>query len=109
MKEEAPHLTLSPRARKALLLRPWPGDLLELRNEIRRLATLGDQPVDVDELGPVDPGAHASLKEAVSDLERRMIVRALSLHEGNLTKTAAALGLSRLGLRNKLERYGIER
>ncbi|NRA98033.1 MAG: sigma 54-interacting transcriptional regulator, partial [Planctomycetes bacterium] len=109
MKEEAPKLNLTPRARKALLLRPWPGNLLELRNEVRRLATLGDEPVDVDQLGPVDPGADVPLKQAVSDLERRMIARALRLHEGNLTKTAEALGLSRLGLRKKLERYEIER
>lgn len=109
IKEEAPKLNLTPRARKALLLRPWPGNLLELRNEIRRLATLGEGAVDVDDLGPVDPGSDVPLKEAVSELERRMIVRALRLHEGNLTKTAEALGLSRLGLRKKMERYEIER
>ena len=82
---------------------------VELRNEIRRLATLGEGPVDMDELGPVEPGADTALKEAVAALECRMIVKALRSHEGNLTRTAEALGLSRLGLRKKLERYGIER
>jgi len=109
LQEEAPRLEMTPRARKALLLRPWPGNLVELRNEIRRLATLGEGPVDTDELGPIEPGADTALKEAVASLECRMIVKALRSHEGNLTRTAEALGLSRLGLRKKLERYGIER
>lgn len=108
LKEEAPRLELTPRARKSLLRRPWPGNLLEMKNEIRRLAALGDT-VDVDDLGPVDPGADVPLKEAVGELERRMIVRALQVHDHNLTRAAEALGLSRLGLRKKLERYGIER
>ena len=85
---------LAPRARKALLLRPWPGNLVELRNELRRLATLGERRVDVEDLGPVDPGETATMREAVSELEQRMIVRALRLNEGNLTRTAESLGLS---------------
>jgi len=108
LKEEAPKLELTPRARKALLLRPWPGNLLEMKNEIRRLSAVGDT-VDVDDLGPVDPGTDVPLKQAVADLERRLIVRALHAHENNLTRTAVSLGLSRLGLRKKLERYGIQR
>jgi transcriptional regulator with GAF, ATPase, and Fis domain len=109
IRQEAPSLRLTPRARKALLLRPWPGNLVELQNEIRRLVTLGTQPVDVDDLGPVEPPVHQNLKDAVQDLEKRMIQRALRVHEGNLTRAAETLGLSRLGLRKKLERYAIPR
>lgn len=107
--EAAPDLSLTPRARKALLLRPWPGNLVEFRNEIRRLATLGPGPVDVEDLAPVEPGTPSDLRSAVADLERRLIVRALRLHEGNLTRAAKLLGLSRLGLRKKLDRYGLEK
>ena len=109
LKEEAPRLELTPRARKALLLRPWPGNLVEFRNEIRRLATLGEGPLDVDDLGPVDPGIEIPLKDAVIELEKRMILKALRTHDGNVTRAAETLGLSRLGLRKKLERYSIER
>ncbi len=38
-----------------------------------------------------------------------MIVRAMRLHDDNLSHAAEALGLSRLGLRNKLERYQLSR
>lgn len=107
IEREAPRLQLTPAARRALLMRPWPGNLIELRNEIRRLGTLDPRPVDVGDLGPVEPAAGRTLKEAVADLEKRMILRTLQASAGNLSKAARKLGLSRLGLRNKLLRYGL--
>jgi transcriptional regulator with GAF, ATPase, and Fis domain len=109
LRTEAPGVRLTPRARKALLLRPWPGNLLELRNEIRRLVTLESEVVDLDDLAPVEPGTSTDLKTAVADLERRMILRSLKLYGGNLTRAAKALGLSRLGLRKKLARLGLRK
>ncbi|MEN8150663.1 MAG: helix-turn-helix domain-containing protein [Planctomycetota bacterium] len=43
----------------------------------------------------------------MEEVERAMIVRELDRTDGNKTKAAEALGLSRLGLRNKIERYGL--
>ncbi|HMS15964.1 MAG TPA: sigma 54-interacting transcriptional regulator [Planctomycetota bacterium] len=108
IEREAPHLRLSPRARRALLGRPWPGNLLELRNEVRRLGTLGQSPIDIGDLSVGEGPEPRSLKEAVTDLERRLIVAALWSSEGNLSQAARKLGLSRLGLRNKLQRYGLQ-
>ena len=48
------------------------------------------------------------LKEVVEDLEAVLIRRELKKSGGNKTRAAEALGLSRLGLRNKMQRYGIE-
>jgi transcriptional regulator with GAF, ATPase, and Fis domain len=108
IEREAPHLRLSPRARRALLVRPWPGNLLELRNEIRRLGTLGSASVDLEDLSSIESAPAANLKEAVADLEKRLIVKSLQASGGNLSQAARDLGLSRLGLRNKLERYGLQ-
>lgn len=107
VEQEAPGLQLTPAARKALLLRPWPGNLLELRNEVRRLASLGEETVDTRHLGPAFPGEGGDLREAVERLEKSLIVRALQRHQGNRTRAAQELGLSRLGLRNKIQRYGL--
>jgi two-component system response regulator RegA len=43
----------------------------------------------------------------LDDLERRAIVRALSLYEGNVSHAAAALGLTRPALYRRMERHGL--
>lgn len=50
-----------------------------------------------------------SLAEYVAETEARAIRQAMTVHRGNLTRTAKALGLSRQGLRNKIKRYRIKR
>ena len=49
-----------------------------------------------------------SLKDRISTLELRIIREALIRHRWNKSKAARELGLSRVGLRAKLERYGLE-
>lgn len=43
----------------------------------------------------------------LDDLERRAIVRALSVYEGNVSHAAAALGLTRPALYRRMERHGL--
>ena len=50
-----------------------------------------------------------TIEEAVSELEIQMIEDALKRHNGNISRTARELGLTRRGLYLKLERYGIEK
>jgi DNA-binding NtrC family response regulator len=40
-------------------------------------------------------------------LERRTILRALAIHEGNVSRAAAALGLTRPALYRRMERHGL--
>jgi DNA-binding NtrC family response regulator len=108
--------SLSDEARQALLAHEWPGNLRELRHEMQRATVLvGERNV----LGPGDfsfaqkggqgtaglTDPDATLHEKVEALERREIVAALTRHDGNRTRTAEELGLSRQGLLNKIERY----
>jgi two-component system response regulator HupR/HoxA len=44
----------------------------------------------------------------VEDIERRLLRSALQRHSWNKSRAAQELGLSRLGLRKKLERYGLD-
>ena len=43
----------------------------------------------------------------LDDLERRAIVRALALYEGNVSHAAQALGLTRPALYRRMERHGL--
>jgi len=97
----------------------WPGNVRELQNEIQRMVTLtdGDGELPAHALGPnvlngVD-GAQGTaevggtLKDRVEALESSVIAECLARLGGNISHVAAELGLSRVGLRNKIERYGL--
>ncbi len=104
----------------------WPGNVRELQNEIQHMLVMG---ADGGELGaellsrrvlraaPEDEaddiemlvGLDGPLKERLESLEARIIKETLIRHRWNKTHAAKELGLSRVGLRAKLERYGLEK
>jgi len=109
----------------ALFRHDWPGNIRELQNEIRRAGALSRGIIDLDILSDEvrvsrpgvpeiiqDPMAHLEgrdLRSLVEELEVQ-VVRAVLDREGwNITRAARALGLSRLGLRKKVQRYGLSR
>ena len=53
-------------------------------------------------------GAGASFKDAVAELERRLIAEALERSNGNRTKAADELGIYRRLLYDKIKEYGLE-
>lgn len=55
------------------------------------------------------PLAGGSLKERVERMEAHILQEVLIRHGWNKSRAAAELGLSRLGLRSKVERYGLGR
>ncbi|MBN1883980.1 MAG: sigma-54-dependent Fis family transcriptional regulator [Candidatus Krumholzibacteriota bacterium] len=101
----------------ALAAYPWPGNVRELRHEIDRACALHpDAGVLLPEmLSPrVRDGSGSSiaaekpgntLPSAVKCLELRMIRETLDRMEGNRTRTASALGITRQGLLKKMKRY----
>ena len=97
---------------------PWPGNVRELRNEVQRMLALQRGVMSPDLLSLAvfsgDPEAvpptqlpPGGLKELVEALEKRVIADTLQRVNGNKTRAAALLSLSRLGLRKKIERFGI--
>jgi serine/threonine-protein kinase PknK len=116
--QEIERPTLHPQVIDRLQAYPWPGNVRELRLEVQRLLTLQRGHITPDLLSHAvfsgDPGAappttlpKGGLKELVENLERRLLVDTLRRMNGNKTRAAATLGLSRLGLRKKLDRYGL--
>ncbi|MFM2244961.1 MAG: hypothetical protein RL071_1035 [Pseudomonadota bacterium] len=102
-------------ARAALRAHAWPGNLRELRHCVQRAAVLGAGQAELqpEDLGLGSPPSTAegsvegTLSAAVDALERRMISEALQAEGGNRSRSARRLGLSRQGLLNKLDRYGL--
>jgi two-component system response regulator HupR/HoxA len=54
-------------------------------------------------------GLQGTLKEGVESLEARILKECLIRNRWNKSQAAKELGLSRVGLRSKLERYGLEK
>jgi DNA-binding NtrC family response regulator/tetratricopeptide (TPR) repeat protein len=117
---------LSPRvltaeARDVLTRHRWPGNVRELANAMERVALLSDTdeigaPMlgflgggaaivgePVQGAGAVAAGHTGPLKDAI----RARIEAALGEHEGNIRRTAAALGISRNTLRSRMDKYGL--
>ncbi|MCU7933518.1 MAG: sigma-54 dependent transcriptional regulator [Candidatus Thiodiazotropha sp. (ex Dulcina madagascariensis)] len=103
----------------------WPGNVRELQNEIRHMLVMSDNgelgaellsprvlraapEEDEADLQTMD-GLEGSLKERVESLEARILKETLIRHRWNKSQAAKELGLSRVGLRSKLERYGLEK
>ncbi|OAN50753.1 sigma-54-dependent Fis family transcriptional regulator [Paramagnetospirillum marisnigri] len=113
-----PDLAFAPEALELLAVHDWPGNVRELQNEIQRMAALADgKRLGPDLISPrlrrqgaiCGPGRPGSLKDQVEALEARILAEALGRHHGNITRVAEETGLSRVGLRAKLRRYGLER
>ena len=111
-------VSVSARAMDHLCRYDWPGNVRELENEIQRslLLAAGSDRIESEHLSEtvrgettVEPRANGSLKSAVTQLERDLILDALKRHNGNRTHAARALGVSRWGLVQKIQRLGIEK
>lgn len=95
----------------------WPGNIRELKNIVERMIVLssGDTlsvdlvPEDIRSFSPRN-GSDASLVNqpaSLSAVEKELIAKTLSAHQGNKSSTAQALGISRRTLYRKIEEYKI--
>ncbi len=106
--------TLSARAEQALIDYSWPGNVRELRHTIERACLLSSTRgmLEAEELfhdvPSPSPVADGTLSEHLEGTERQYIVRVLSAHDGRVVRAAAALGISRKSLWEKMKRLGIQ-
>ncbi len=111
---------IHPEACRILEKYSWPGNIRELENEVERFVTLAeeDQIIGVEHLSNhleddisdaflAEQPFAGTLRETVDRLERMIIEKALEEAEGNKSRVARTLGLSRLGLQKKMDRLGI--
>ena len=117
-----PGATLPDETLACLLAYPWPGNIRELRNEIARALALHDGEA-------LPPGAFSArvlqgrtggggdllsavpqsgtLSERLDVIEAMLLRETLLRHRWNKTRAAQELGLSRVGLRGKMHRFGL--
>ncbi len=100
----------TPEAMRALLEHSWPGNVRELRHVVERAVLLTPGPsVTIEDVElRAKPAAGPALEEmTLEDAERWLITRALQRHEGNVSRAADALGVSRSALYRRLQQFGI--
>jgi len=95
----------------------WPGNVRELRNVIERLMIMvPGETITFADLSFLDGsagarsqglGSLAPLHEARDRFERDYILRALAAQQGNISRTAEALGVERSNLYRKMKAFGI--
>ncbi|MEK6333399.1 MAG: sigma 54-interacting transcriptional regulator [Acidobacteriota bacterium] len=116
-----------------LMVGEWPGNVRQLCNEVQRVIARAEDgavitpeqlspelrhigtPVTPASVTPIGAGASGqsitvplqdiTLADALAEVERRMIREALRKHNGNISRAARELGLTRRGLYLKLERH----
>jgi DNA-binding NtrC family response regulator len=107
--------TLTRAAEVALLQYPWPGNIRELRHAIERACILSGEAAlepaaffdeQIVQAAP-DDGSAARLSDYLQDCERRYIVRMLDSRHWRIAEAAAALGISRKNLWEKMRKLGI--
>jgi transcriptional regulator with AAA-type ATPase domain/tetratricopeptide (TPR) repeat protein len=98
-------------AEERLLTHPWPGNVRELRNVIERTVLLSRAPViSADDLRlPLDRLVVSTAAEETTDAdpEAAVLTRTLEATAWNVSKAAAALGISRNTLRHRIAKYGL--
>jgi two-component system nitrogen regulation response regulator NtrX len=108
--------TLTVGALKKLMEHDWPGNVRELKNIIERLIIMTPSNEintdDIPELNvrteqgsgtPESSMASDSLRDARLDFERQFIIKKLEEYDGNISRTAEAIGLERSNLHKKLK------
>jgi two-component system NtrC family response regulator len=112
-REQRPIKGVAEEAMRTLLRYNFPGNVRELENIIERAVILSRRDYITNEELPVsmidrtERGVTGKLNEAVSAVERKMILGALEKMNGNQSKAASLLGISERTLRYKMKKHGI--
>lgn len=102
---------------------PWPGNIRELKNLVERICIMNNREIITPDMLPAEltgqktqpqTGLGMELTEEGTDLEKlleevekQMLIKALSMTEGNVSGTSRLLNVPRGTLRYKLEKYGL--
>lgn len=107
---------ISPEATRLLEGYDWPGNVRELKNVIQRAVLVCEEEVILprhltarfQEKRTRSEIVEFEIGTPLAEVEREMIVRALSLAENNRKRAAELLGISRRAIYNKLRKHNIE-
>ena len=105
-------LTLSPEAIDAIEAHPWTGNVREMENCVKRAVIMAEGTI----IGPADLELNAevrsedlNLRQVRDSAEKQAVMRVLGRTDGNMSKAAEMLGISRPTLYELLDRFGLRR
>ena len=104
-------LSVHPNTIDRIMMYSWPGNIRELQHATER-AVLMCTENKIHEQDLIQNRIKSNEKDTEMDLdivrmEKRFIEKALRLHNGNMTKASAELGITRTALYRRLEKYGL--
>ena len=111
-KYKRPASSLSASLLKEMLRYPWPGNIRELQHAVERAVIMSNS----ERLQPDDfffrdtqttPGDLDLPSMNLDDMEKQLIIKAMSTYQGNITEAAQELGLTRASLYRRLEKYNL--
>jgi DNA-binding NtrC family response regulator len=99
-----------PEAMQAMMQHEWPGNVRELKHAVERAMLMS--PGSTVETGALDLRGRAGEQPRIDDMtieeaERFLIRKTLSRCDGNVSRAADALGLSRSALYRRIQQYGL--
>ena len=103
-------LSITPNAMLKLKKYAWPGNVRELQHALERAVIMADSPTlqESDFLFSRKSDSSPSPDTLnLDEVEKSAVTKALQLHNGNISKAADELGLTRASLYRRMEKYGI--
>lgn len=107
-----PATSLSPASLKLLCAYKWPGNIRELQHTIEKAVIISDK----EQLEPSHlmldtsrsvTSVSTDVVSTLAEMERSMIVKAITECDGNLSMVASKLGITRQTLYNKMKRFNL--
>jgi len=102
--------TIATNAMDKLKRYAWPGNIRELQHALERAVIMTDSAAlqESDFLFSRSLTSNSALDTLnLDEVERAAIVKAMQMHNGNISKAADELGLTRASLYRRMEKYGI--
>lgn len=98
-------------AMEAMMRHDWKGNIREMQNRIKRSVVMAEgdyiQPQDIDLHEVMPEGVPQTLKETRDKAEISAIRKALAYHNGNISKAAQDLDVSRPTLHDLIKKHGL--
>ncbi|MFN7328815.1 MAG: sigma-54 interaction domain-containing protein, partial [Bacteroidota bacterium] len=102
-------LSITPEAMNKLKKYAWPGNVRELQHAIERALIMADSATlqESDFLFSRKGSEPVNDSLNLDEVEKSAVTKAIQLHNGNISKAAEELGLTRASLYRRMEKYGI--
>ncbi len=111
-KYNKPERRVEPETYRKLAEYHWPGNVRELKHAVERAVILHEAssycPTDFALANP-DPQSEQDMPGDLhlAEAEKALLCKALKLHQGNISKAAEALGITRTSLYRRMEKHGL--